>query len=212
MKKSVLFFLFLGCYTVGWSQAHLIVGVKGGINSSTFEGSSVLGFYSKRTGYHIGAFTSIGLGRVAIQPEIQISNQGAILHDLSSTSPMEVINRFNYVNIPILLKYYLLNPLYIQAGPQFGMMKNAIEITGNYKEDVLHLYNQSDVSIGLGVGLELPLGITVEGRYNAGLTNINNDAVSNEALRNQVYQLSIGLRFIDVGSSPLSSSRRKSSN
>ena len=184
-----------------YGQGHFTLGIKGGVNMANLDGGSSTALYEQRTGFHVGAFTAFGVGRIALQPEIQFSSQGALYKEVGGLS--NAVEKFNYVNIPVLLRYYLLNRLYVQAGPQFGFLREAYEYTGNTREDVLHLYDRSEVSLGMGVGLKLPMGITLEGRYNMGLSDISDNPVVDEALRNQVYQLSIGLRFIDAGSKPV---------
>jgi hypothetical protein len=93
-----------------------------------------------------------------------------------------------------MLKLYLIAGLNLQAGPQFGFLTTA-EIDG---EDVKELYKKSDVSVGLGAGWDLPFGLTIDARYNLGLSKIN-DGAADSAVKNQVIQVSLGYKLIKLG-------------
>jgi len=85
-----------------------------------------------------------------------------------------------YVNIPVVFKYYLIKRLNIHLGPQFGVIVN--------DDDVIPT-ESNDVSGVVGLGLDLPLGFRVDGRYNFGLTEVFPEVVD---VKNRVFSLSIG--------------------
>jgi hypothetical protein len=99
-----------------------------------------------------------------------------------------------YINIPIILKLYLAAGFILQAGPQFGFLNKA-ELNGNSIEDNI---KKSDVSLGLGVGWDLPIGLKLDARYNMGLTD-NSDDPAYETIKSQVFQLSLGFRIFHLG-------------
>jgi opacity protein-like surface antigen len=112
------------------------------------------------------------------------------------------------VNIPIMLKLYTVAGINIQAGPQFGFITNAetpIEDQlnpGSYRvEDVKDKMKSSDFTVALGLGWDLPFGLTVDARYNLGLSKIYDDAPTNETenAKNQVFQLSLGYKLFKLG-------------
>ena len=94
-----------------------------------------------------------------------------------------------YVNLPFVLKYYLVSGLHIQAGPQFGILVDD-SIKDLYEEIVEA--ETSDISGIIGVGYDLPLGLRVEGRYNFGLTDILEDS----NIKNSVLTISVGFSFL----------------
>lgn len=186
----------------GFSQAQLAIGVKGGLNFANVSADSQFGEqYKSRTGFHAGAFGLIKLTKIGIQPEIIFSQQGSKIEFNSE----ELTSNFSYVNIPILLKLYTVAGINLQAGPQFGFVTSAKQETFDEfgditTEDVKDQIKGSDISIGLGLGWDLPFGLTLDARYNLGLSKINEDAPSaSDKAKNQVIQVSVGYKLIKLG-------------
>ena len=192
MKRVSFVFVLSLITNVLFAQSGLSAGLKGGVNFSTITGENADQIYSNRTGFHVGAFANMRLQRFGLQPEVIFSSQGA---EVPLTNSVE---KFSYVNVPIMLKFYLTDFLNLQAGPQFGLMTSAVAENNGGNINVESLYKESDWSLGLGVGLELPFGLNLEGRYNVGVTDINDSPDTTTALNNQVYQVSIGFRFFDL--------------
>ena len=98
----------------------------------------------------------------------------------------------NYVNVPIVLKYYLVQGLNVQAGPQFGFILDDdvyAEIGGfKLKEDA----EKSDVSGIVGAGYDFPFGIRLDARYNFGFTDVLKDDKS----KNNVFSVALGYSFL----------------
>ena len=188
-----------------YSQAGLAIGIKAGPNFSTIDTKASAGEnYKNRTGFHGGAFVLIKAAKIGIQPEVIFSQQGSKVEINSQNFE----SNFSYVNIPIMLKLYTVAGINIQAGPQFGFITNAetpIEDQlnpGSYRvEDVKDKMKSSDFTVALGLGWDLPFGLTVDARYNLGLSKIYDDAPSNETenAKNQVFQLSLGYKLIKLG-------------
>jgi hypothetical protein len=203
MKKKLLLTLGLVCIlTYGsFAQASFAIGLKGGPNFANINTSDAAGTYKSRTGFHVGAFTLIKLTKIGIQPELIFSQQGSKFK--YSGSP-DLESNFSYINIPVIIKLYTIAGINIQAGPQFGFLTSAKQeipdpITQQVtKEDVKDAYKKSDVSVALGVGWDLPFGLTIDGRYNLGLSKINDEAGSSAA-KNQVWQVSVGYKLIKLG-------------
>jgi opacity protein-like surface antigen len=188
-----------------YSQAGLAIGIKAGPNFANIDTKSTAGEnYKNRTGFHGGAFVLIKVTKIGIQPEIIFSQQGSKVEINSQNFE----SNFSYVNIPIILKLYTVAGINIQAGPQFGFITNAempIEDQlnpGSYKvEDVKDKMKSSDFTVALGLGWDLPFGLTVDARYNLGLSKIYDEAPSNETenAKNQVFQLSLGYKLFKLG-------------
>jgi hypothetical protein len=204
-KLAVIVCMFVGTAQYAYSQAQLAIGIKAGPNFATIDTkSSASENYKNRAGFHGGAFVLIKASKIGIQPEIIFSQQGSKVE----------INRdnfesnFSYVNIPIILKLYTVAGINIQAGPQFGFITNAetpVEDQlnpGSFKvEDVKDKMKSSDFTVALGLGWDLPFGLTIDARYNLGLSKIYEDAPSQttEDAKNQVFQLSLGYKLIKLG-------------
>jgi hypothetical protein len=188
-----------------YSQAQLAIGIKAGPNFSTLDTkSSASENYKNRTGFHGGAFVLIKAAKIGVQPEIIFSQQGSKV----TINSENFESNFSYVNIPIMLKLYTVAGINIQAGPQFGFVTNAEAPIqdqlnpGSYKvQDVKDKMKSSDFTVALGLGWDLPFGLTIDARYNLGLSKIYDKAPSNttENAKNQVFQLSLGYKLIKLG-------------
>jgi hypothetical protein len=100
----------------------------------------------------------------------------------------------SYVTIPVMVKLYLLAGLNIQAGPQFGLLTKA-EYDGVDIKDEL---KGSDISANIGLGWDLPFGLTVDARYNLGLSDISDNPGFGE-LKSRVIQISVGYKIFKFG-------------
>jgi hypothetical protein len=147
------------------------LGIKVGANFATL---TELPNVDTRTGLNFGAFFTIKFNdKIAIQGDVLYSQQGAEF-DLDKVD-------LDYVNVPIVFKYYLVKKLNLHIGPQFGFLVS--DFDASEFEDS---YESTDVSGVVGLGLDLPLGFRVDGRYNFGLTEFLPD------VKNNVFSLSVG--------------------
>ena len=168
---------------VAMAQASVSLGLKGGLNFASVNTTSPGAAYSSRTGYHVGAFANFKFTKLAIQPEIIYSVQGAD----AAAGNIET----GYINIPIILKFYLIGGLNLQAGPQFGFLSSAT--SGGV--DIKSTLESSDISVGLGAGFDISKFV-IDARYNLGISDV--DKATTEA-KNQVFQLSVGFKFFKLG-------------
>jgi hypothetical protein len=208
MKKIVFLFcaglLFVSAQNA-YSQAQLAIGLKAGPNFANINtDASATENYKSRTGFHGGAFVLIKVTKIGIQPEIIFSQQGSKV----KIDNENFESNFSYVNIPIMIKLYTVAGINLQAGPQFGFITKAetpIEDQlnpGSYTvTDVKDKMKSSDVTAAFGLGWDLPFGLTIDARYNLGLSKIFKEAPSQqtENAKNQVFQLSLGYKLIKLG-------------
>jgi Outer membrane protein beta-barrel domain len=183
MKKIILLLGIVAINYISFGQ-RIDIGIKGGVNFSKLEIPEIS--TSNKTGYHLGAYSLFKFGKLGLQPEIIFSQQGSKV-DLGDWDT-------KYINIPIILKLYLAGGFNLQAGPQFGFLNKA-ELDGNSIEDDL---KNADVSAGLGLGWDAPMGLKFDARYNLGLTD-NSDDPAYASIKSQVFQLSLGFRIFHLG-------------
>ncbi len=98
--------------------------------------------------------------------------------------------RMNYFLVPALVKYKFKNNVYVEAGPQFGLMyKGWVEYiatiedkTTRVKDYNTDMINRLDAGLTAGVGYRLlkGLGWTLGAEYYYGLVNIYKDASGNK--------------------------------
>lgn len=200
MKKISLFSLLLLLSMAASAQVQFALGVKAGPNFSSINTDASAGEnYKNRTGFHGGAFALFKLTKIGIQPELLFSQQGSKVEFTGG----DLEQNFNYINIPIILKLYLAAGLNLQAGPQLGFVSkaevvqtvNGVTTTTDYRDFV----KGNDVGLALGAGWDLPFGLTVDARYNLGLSNVDDDSSGSDTAKNQVFQLSLGYKLIKLG-------------
>lgn len=207
MKKIIFIatvFAMVGLSAPAWSQAQFALGVKGGLNLSKLDINQGVSNVDNRTGFHGGAFALIKITKIGIQPEVLFSKQGST-YKVNTTSYEA---NYDYINVPILLKLYLVAGLNLQAGPQFGFLTTSELInTANGVKDpqsAKNLFNKkSDMAVALGAGWDLPFGLTLDARYNLGLSDIQCKPSTNPAdvvnFKNKVIQISLGYKLIKFG-------------
>ena len=215
MKRIALFIsMFLLLTTFANAQFKLHVGLKGGLNFAGIDGhSKVTQDYGRRAGFHFGAFASLKIWKVAIQPEVVFSRQG---QSFSYNTQQNYSTKLDYINVPIMIKVYLVGGFNLQAGPQFGFLVSAkgdvINSSGpavSTNQDIKNFVNATDLSLGFGFGWDLPRGVNIGARYNLGLSDINKNtgqptltkvtSMGNVEAGNQVLQISIGYRLLKIG-------------
>ncbi|SRX55810.1 porin family protein [Aequorivita sp. CIP111184] len=222
MKKILLFATFAAfTFTTANAQSEFRIGFKGGVNFSSV-GGDFTDNYDGRTSFHIGGLVEIPISeKFAIQPELLYSSQGAKSEYDNSFGDSLVIGKeklkLDYINIPIMAKYYIINGLSVEAGPQFGFLisaKNEYEVSGfrgdeSGDDDVKDFYNSLDIAIGIGASYRLNNGVFFSLRFNKGITKVNEDldySVIEEGdpipgfdysykQHNNVFQISAGYSF-----------------
>lgn len=180
MKKLLLITL-IGLCGLSTQAQGLDFGIKAGVNFANITDATGL---DNRTGFVGGLFVGAKLSdNLGIQVDALYSQQGAEF-DLGSFN-------LDYINIPMVLKYYVAGGLNIQLGPQFGVLidDDTQTVVGEVINDIAT--NDFDISGVVGLGLDIPFGMRLEGRYNFGLTAIDFDKG-----KNSVVTLSLGYSFL----------------
>ncbi|TFG78986.1 MAG: PorT family protein [Flavobacteriales bacterium] len=184
--KNLVFILLASCvfaWNVEGQELHF--GVKAGANFSNLKVSSDFGGGSPdgATSFFVGGLADIGFSdKFHVQPEVLYSIEGAKDADVS------------YLNVPVMLKYYVIGGLNIQAGPQIGFLVDAEGGTDGLKS--------TNFGFNFGAAYELPGGFFVDARYNLGLSDIldsgNTDPgfSGDVSLKTKGFQLGVGYRFL----------------
>ncbi len=182
MKKTLLTLSLIFISIMAFSQASVSIGLKAGANFANADTDiSTDGI----TSFHGGAYGLIKLANIGIQPEILFSKQGASL----SGDDLDL----SYVNIPVMVKFYLPLGLNLQAGPQFGMLTNAEDSDGDAKDR----FKNSDLSGAVGAGWDAPFGLQFTARYVFSLSDVSDQTGFD--YKNQTFQLSIGYSLFKLG-------------
>lgn len=206
----ILYTLFLGVTVTAQTQK-VKLGVKAGLNVSSlaFDESELNS--SNKTGFTAGLMVEIPLLKnFSFQPEVLYSQQGT----KNSFSDSDVTNsnykstiELNYLNIPVMLKYYVIKGLSLQAGPQIGILLKA---NNKYQDNFLGYENQEsfdlkdysagiDTSVNFGLGYQFKDKFYTDLRYNISYLNVFKDGDTNHFInsdmKNRVFQVTIGYFF-----------------
>jgi hypothetical protein len=180
MKKIYLSIALMAILLIS-SEIHaqgVGIGIKAGAN---FANQSITDISTdSKTGFHAGAYAVIAFSeKWGIQPELIYSAQGSELPDETS--------EFNYMSIPVLLRFKPASFLSIHAGPQFSQLLDA-KVDG---EDIKENIKNSDFGLAVGAAVHLPLGFNGGVRYVWGFTNVG-DFQDDTEVKNSVVQVFVG--------------------
>lgn len=201
------------------------------LDGSAFGSLDSIGGLSGRTSFHAGLAMELKfLNKFAIQSELLFSAQGGKKVETKKEGDEEITSifrqNFNYLNFPILFKYYPIGGLNIQFGPQLGILLSSstkLEVGGekvdlkkvegkDIKADFKKFFDGVDFGLAFGLGYTLKNGINLDARYILGVTGVQDskeiETVNGEAstevkdranslsTRNGVFQISLGYFFL----------------
>jgi len=196
MKKLLLIF-FLLAPVLAYSQLRL--GIRGGVNLATFNGSEVVEWGAANVDptaqvkFHLGVYADYFIvENISIQPGLFYSAKGpnyegeTEIYNNMGEFMMEDITykkRLGYLDIPILVHFHINENLSVFAGPQFSFLISAkvkndaaqevLNALGlEEDEDVKDSYRGFDLGFPIGLGYELTNGFNVQLNYDLGLINI----------------------------------------
>ena len=182
MKKLTIL-LFALLITVG-ASAQFHFGLKAGANLATnnAEGSKML------FGFNAGALAQYKFANFAVQPEVLFSMRGAAQDEGDAKF------KTNYIDIPVMLQYYVIPGLAIEAGPQLGILLSAKVSGGGESEDFKEACNSIDFGLNFGASYELPVfPLGFFARYNLGFTGLMKDV--DDSAKHRVIQFGLFYKF-----------------
>jgi len=196
MNKNILTVIILLVFTMVNAQ-DTNFGIKGGANFSVF-GSNV----KSKIGYQAGGFTKMELSdNFYLQPELLYMQQELEKNNFTFSGITGSGNlKISYLIAPLLFKYYPLNDLFIESGPQIGLLlsaKGVAKYEGNtYNLDFKDNFKKIDLGFNVGAGYDLSEKIAINIRYNVGVTKMaNSEYIANFYNRNSFISLSAGYAF-----------------
>jgi hypothetical protein len=219
--------------TTARSQAALLVLLFGDmVASENF-------YFSLKLGGNVSTLSGIDNSKMAdglnfgVMASIKLSKEFYLVPEFMALSPKGVKNipfrstgnasldqaiqpttstakELNYIDIPIVAKYYITKSLGIELGPQVSILTSGKDIfRGKIKEDDDLVYSDNIKSslntfdVGVVAGLTYSLwdarkgkGLFIHARYAYGFMDIVKDNPGS-AQRNSVFQLSVSFPFIN---------------
>jgi hypothetical protein len=192
MKKLILFVAVALCISTGTMAQGVSGGIKAGLNFANQKLDDDDIDINGRTSWHAGFFLTAKLGTIGIQPEILYNSVGS---KFDAGTAGDLVTKIDYVTIPVMIRINFAKVLNIHAGPQFGILLSAKQELDGNSEDIKDTLKGSDLGIGAGIGLDLPMGLTASARYTFGLSDINDSDDIEGAIKNNVLQLSVGYKL-----------------
>jgi hypothetical protein len=183
--KTVKTYLLVLLMIIGCQLIHAQkFGVKAGLNFAKLSGSNN-GDFTQRTGFYAGVFREISLvpKLFYLQPEIQYSSQGLKSRDILGN---QTEYQIDYITVPVVAKLYLLKLFSLEGGAQFGF-----KINDNIGNDRSNGVNTFDPALVAGLSVNLPLGLSINGRYVQGF----NEVIKDSDAKTQVIQIGASLKF-----------------
>lgn len=169
------------------------IGAKAGVNFSDIKGDNVDSF-NGLTSFHLGGVVEIPFSDgFSFQPELLYSAQGSDYKEESFSGSVKA----DYLNVPLMAKFYVGEGFSLEAGPQVGLLMSAKDEYDGGDEDIKDFLKSTDFGVNLGLGYKLESGLNFSARYNLGLSNVNdsNDLDGGAEYKNGVIQVSVGYFF-----------------
>ena len=113
-----------------------------------------------------------------------------------------------YITIPVVANFYLFKGFAVKAGIQPGFLTNAkmkatikgemdgSNMTTDVDNDMKDECKKFDLSVPIGVSYQFKVPVTLDLRYNLGVTKVNKESVSGvDDSKNNVISLTVGYKF-----------------
>lgn len=204
MKKTMIALVcMLMAAGTAMAQKNFTIGPKVGVDYTHWWGKNIND--ESALSYQAGVFMEYRLNnKFAIAPEVVFAAHNRPKMEwqdwwMNEYPARDIITTYhtNYINIPVMFKYYVTSKLSIDLGPQFGF-KVYDKYTDKWEEDgkkmkaTHNMYHRNfDFGLGLGATYNFNEKVFVQLRYTLGLVPLYKGG--NE--RNGNAQLSIGYRF-----------------
>lgn len=160
--KRVVLALAIGCF--GMMNAQIKFGANGGFSSAVVSSK----WDNLTQGYYVGLFSEIGIpGFAKLQPAL---NYVKIQDD-------------SYIQVPVMMKFYLVPKVNVQVGPQFAFRMNDSSSS-----------SKTNFGAAVGMGADLFSGLLIEARY-AFQLNEAFKSPAGEKLPFNIFNVGLGVRF-----------------
>lgn len=139
-------------------------------------------------GFHLGTYMKISFaGILVVEPGVQFSQRKF------STPPANPGNRvrLDYLDVPLIARVSILPFVHVFGGPQASVLIGKKYRGAGSFDHTKDLPNQ-ELGAVAGIGINLPLGINVQGSYDFGLSDLEYDG---HLTKNRIFKISLGKDF-----------------
>ena len=205
MKK--VFVLIASAIVCMSAMAQVQFGGKVGFDMTHFWGQGV--DHGMKPGYQVGLMMEYKFSSsFAIAPEVVFAAQGGkdklFLLDIDQHG-IEFVNsagmkyNANYINVPVMLKYYATPNFSVDFGPQvgFNVYHKITAKKTNESIDIKDSTKPVDFGLGLGATYNLTDNAFVQARYTMGLTKVfkEEEVIGEYNAKNGNVQIAFGMKF-----------------
>lgn len=185
MKNKILILAMLLFSICSFAQNKIEYGFKAGINFSGFH--TYDSAQTNSIGLNLGIMAELPLNDIfSLHGELLYNKRGGT--KLYSYPTLGIINKLDYIDIPIQGKLYFSKKISIDFGGQIGFLIGE----NNYSENGTELPELNtksvDFSANLGFSYKLESNFIVQARYNLGLTSV----IKQEKFKNSMISISLG--------------------
>ena len=165
-----------------------MIGIAAGTLSGTYSDFEISS-KDPRAGLTIGAEAEYYTKTpwLSVSAALMYTQQGWEQKNLGKT----VTQKLDYINIPILVNFYVAKGFALKIGLQPGFLVNA-QFDGNDNKSLCESFN---LSLPIGLSYEFKNGITLDLRGTPGLTAVNKNSSSDYKIRSDCSTLTIGYKF-----------------
>ncbi len=192
MRILILIFgLIIFNGTKGMAQESVLFGAKAGVNFTSMNSDS-FSENNTMTGLHLGLLAEIPITtKFSIQPEVFYTTQGTEAEVIMlGGSPRTIEYKLDYIQVPVLAKFYLTESLAIAAGPSFNFLVDE-EVYGEETD----FGNSFEFGGAVGVSYNFTGGFFADARYFHGFTDAFDSENYIDSSKNYGFQVGIGLMF-----------------
>ena len=200
MKKiAIAFVCMIMAVGTAMAQKQFTFGPKIGVDYTHYWGEDVN--HGGQLNYQAGLFMEYRFtNKFSVAPEVVFAAQGGKYDTKILGVELKETDHVNYINVPVMLKYYVAPALSIDFGPQVGFnvySKNTIEgkvdkLKEKETTDMKKYTKTVDFGLGLGLTYNITEEVFIQARYTMGLTKVFN--VDDDS-KNGNGQIAIGFRF-----------------
>jgi hypothetical protein len=193
-------------------QEYFEYGFKGGLNLSNVTGDGEeVSSYDTRTSMNIGMYGLYKiLPKLGLQAELLYSEQGFSdrfdVEEDEDIDEIKSLTRMQYINVPVIVSYNLIEQLWIEGGVQVGYLVNAEEereerfindsnqlISETETIDQTSTYESLELGLLGGLRYKLSQNFMIQARYQKSINDIDKDLVGDQF--NEVWSFSVGFVF-----------------
>lgn len=220
MKKLMLLsLLFMGLFFTKSQAQHVQYGIKAGLNHARWGGDAAQSFrdiislgeaftMQHKSGFHLGGYVEVPVTSwFSIEPALYYSTKGqevsqSLLENQFWSPKVTFSTNAQYIDLPVLAKFYIADGFYITAGPQVSyLLGNKVRAEGSiFGFDLVDKklamdgsFRNFDFAISGGAGYKFANGINLSASYDYGLSSLDQNSYLDAY--NRVAKISLGYMF-----------------